>query len=203
MSNLNLNQFIQAQAPVKLHIARQDLSSPNAAVAHADLAFLMDGNNSANTITTGIHAVFLELQDRVPYDFDVELDLVAISSTDSETVRNEINKYLQTVQISLLQSLFSEGDLSDDEVDSVEGMYPDLLDQIATVDDFAAVPFKSVKAVDNTSITATGFIHEVMYAFTDKIVAEMLYELVKQYFNPNAKFEDFTEHASILIKCKL
>lgn len=203
MSNLNLQQFIQAQAPVKLHIARQDLSSPNAAVAHADLAFLMDGNNSANAITTGIHAVFLELQDRVPYDFDVELDLVAISSTDSAIVRQEINKYLQTVQISFVQSMFAESDLSDDEVDYVEGMYPDLLDQIATIENFAATPFKAVEAVDNTSITATGFINEVMYAFTDKIVAETLYGLVKQYFNPNAKFEDFIEHASELIKVKL
>lgn len=204
MSNLNLNQFIQAQAPVKLHIAREDLFSPNATVGHADLAFLMDSNHSANTIITDFYAAFLELQDRVPYHFDdVELDLVAISSNDSETVRREINKYLQTVQISLLQSLFSEADLNDDEVDYVEGMYPDLLDQIATVDDFVAVPFKAVEALENTSITGLGFTSEVMYSFTDKIVAETLYQLVKQHFNPDAKYEDFIEHASELIKCRL
>lgn len=58
------NISIQAQTPVKLHIARQDLSIPSVAVAHTDLSFLMDSNQATDTITTELHAAFLEITDR-------------------------------------------------------------------------------------------------------------------------------------------
>ncbi len=203
MSNLNLNQFIQAQAPVKLHIARQDLSIPGAAVAHTDLSFLMDSNQTTDTITTELHAAFLEIQDRIAYDLKVNINLPDLISTESAVVRTEIKRFLNLTQVHLIKALFRESDLTDEEIDYVETLYPNVLDYELNADCFADMPFVEVKTQDTTTINGTGFISEIMYAYTDKIVAETLYGLVKQYFNPNAKFEDFTEHASELIKVKL
>lgn len=203
MSNLNLNQFIQAQAPVKLHIARQDLSIPGAAVAHTDLSFLMDSNQTTDTITTELHAAFLEIQDRIAYDLKVNINLPDLISTESAVVRTEIKRFLNLTQVHLIKALFRESDLTDEEIDYVETLYPNVLDYELNADCFADMPFVEVKTQDTTTINGTGFISEIMYTYTDKIVAETLYELVKQYFNPNAKFEDFTEYASELIKVKL
>lgn len=203
MSNLNLNQFIQAQAPVKLHIARQDLSIPSVAVAHTDLSFLMDSNQATDTITTELHAAFLEITDRIAYNLKININLPDLISTESAVVRNEIKRFLNLTQVHLIKALFRESDLTDEEIDYVETLYPNVLDYEVGPDYLADMPFVEVKTQDTTTINGTGFISEIMYNYTDKIVAETLYELVKQYFNPNAKFEDFTEYASELIKVKL
>lgn len=203
MSNLNLSQFIQANQAVKLHITRQDLSIPSAAVAHTDLSFLMDENQETNTIVSQLHAAFLEIQDRVAYDVMTYINLPCLVSTESAVVRTEIKRFLNFNQVHLIKALFRESDLTDEEIDYVETLYPNVLDYELSADYFADKPFVTVETQDATTINGTGFINEIMYTYTDKIVAETLYELVKQYFNPNAKYEDFTEYASELIKNKL
>lgn len=201
MSKFSLNQFIKEFQPVKVQLKYFDLSQPNIATAYADLSFLMDSKNETNTISTYFEAVYLGIEHRPRSYSTIKLNVSAISSPDSATVRQAISTYLHEVQLNVLQDLFSQEMLSDDEITAIELMYPKALNYQADVHDIKHLPFKTVETLP-TAEPGLGFASEVLYAFTDKIVAEALYDIVLNYFNPNAKFDDFIEHASELITQK-
>lgn len=199
MSNLNLNQFIQNNAQVKVHFQHYDLSQPGAVIAQADLSFIMNAKLDATAISTYFDAVYLDGEDRPRSYSTVLLDLASICSNDSNTVRIAIKNYLLEVQMNIFQDLFAQDKFDDAEIDAIDEAFPGLLAFNSDISDFTHLAFKTLPTLYHNTTTGMGIANEWMYAFTDKVVAYTLFNVVKTYFNADACYDDFIEYASELI----
>lgn len=85
-------------------------------------------------------------------------------------------------------------------MDYILEVYPDINFYNPDLETFCAQPFIALESQVSMSNTTTGIINELMYIFTDKIIAETMFELVQANFNPEAQKADFIESASSLTR---
>lgn len=200
MTKFNISNFLASNQITKVQIDAIDMSVQGIALTGCLLNFLVDGNLAAQEIGFDFYTAFRDLEGTPHINFTQTMSIEALSSKNSATVRNEIRTFLHNIQISLVTALFNEDQLTDAEVDYILEVYPDINFYNPDLETFCAQPFIALESQDAMSNTTTGIINELMYIFTDKTIAETMFELVKANFNPEAQKADFIESASSLTR---
>lgn len=195
MPKFNIASFVSASPITKIQINTVDMSVQGIGLTGCIVSFFAESNLDVREIGFDFFTAFRELS--VPYlAVSHTLNIEAIASNDNFIVRNEIREFLHNIQISLTTALFNEDQLSDEEIEYIDSVYPDINYYDLDRKIFCAQPFINLESTDTTTNTTTGIINELMYQFTDKLIPETIFNLVQTYFNTDAVKANFTEFTS-------